>query len=373
MYMDNEVNNTLNKHPNFRKKKLNISYGSSGFDSKTRWNVQRLIPSMSTGVFVGHTGSYKTFVAIAMACSVACGTRFGSELTEKGFSVLVSAEGSANVGKRVKAWEIKNKKEVGNGLLRIDQPMNPLEINDYKLLCGTIDNHKSKTGTEPSLIILDTLSQCSAGLDENSSSNMSLFLQACNRLATETGASVLLIHHTSKVGGYRGSSALESNVDFMLTIEKSKGEMAATMAIQKMKDANSSVIYQIEMTMIDLDVTDAFGEKVSSLAINTLTQTNEKSKKVEPMKVIDEDTIIIMKTVKESIMSGSGIAVSYEKVRNNFVNILKELSVHEGTAKNRFLRAFKQLIEANMIQRKGANLRLVSEENRSPVQLCLPF
>lgn len=59
------------------------------------------------------------------------------------------------------------------------------------------------------LIVLDTLSQCSRGADENSSKDMGIVMSNAQRIAHETGAAVLIIHHSRKDGnGYRGSSKI---------------------------------------------------------------------------------------------------------------------------------------------------------------------
>src|SRR5258708_23771472 len=52
---------------------------------------------------------------------------------------------------------------------------------------------------KPSLIVLDSLARCMASGDENSTLDMTRFVEACDRLRHTTGAAVLVVHHTRKV------------------------------------------------------------------------------------------------------------------------------------------------------------------------------
>jgi hypothetical protein len=71
----------------------------------------------------------------------------------------------------------------------------------------------------PELIILDSLTRLHTQ-DENSAGAMStLFNEGIQPLARETGAAVLLIHHTNKSGGERGSIDIVASVDAALKTE----------------------------------------------------------------------------------------------------------------------------------------------------------
>jgi RecA-family ATPase len=352
-------------------KKLTFSIGSQGFDKESSWTIQSLIPAQSLGILVGATGAYKTFLTIAMACSSATGSKFGEESTEGGFSVLVSGEGSSNLGRRIKAWEVKNNRVVGDKLLRVDQALNPLDADEYRLLVDAIKCHQSAIDSRPSLIIFDTLSQCASGLDENSAGIMSLFLRACYSLTVETGATVLLIHHNGKNSGYRGSGALECNVDFMLTLEKTKSDMSTKLAIKKMKDGDTNLTYQFELDLIDLNQRDQFGSPITSLAVGAFKKST--SSQATPLKAVDNDIVIILKTISE--MSNSGMTVaSYKNVRRQFIVTLVSNGINEGTASNRFTRAVKAaLLEKRLKQNEDGLALAFTEPFNTPLQLKLPF
>ena len=79
------------------------------------------------------------------------------------------------------------------------------------------------------LIVLDTLSQCSIGADENGTRDMSIVMGNAQRIASMTGAAVLIIHHSGKDGnGYRGNSTIKFNTYGFYDVTKSDDTVALT-------------------------------------------------------------------------------------------------------------------------------------------------
>lgn len=68
------------------------------------------------------------------------------------------------------------------------------------------------------LVVIDTLSRCIAGADENSAKEMSLVMATLNAVASEIGATIVVLHHTTKTGGTRGSTAIDAAVDAVIEV-----------------------------------------------------------------------------------------------------------------------------------------------------------
>jgi hypothetical protein len=94
------------------------------------------------------------------------------------------------------------------------------------------------------LVILETVSRLHDG-DENAASDMSALVSAAERLAKETGAAVLLIHHSSKAADYngrgdsqhaaRGSSAFVDNVRWVGNLFPLSEDEAARLGVPRMR------------------------------------------------------------------------------------------------------------------------------------------
>lgn len=91
----------------------------------------------------------------------------------------------------------------------------------------------------PDIVIVDTLSRCIAGEDENSAATGAKVHDAGKLIAAGFGgATVLLVHHTGKdeAKGARGSSAIIADADFVLKLAADKAAGTARLRVEKMRD-----------------------------------------------------------------------------------------------------------------------------------------
>jgi len=87
---------------------------------------------------------------------------------------------------------------------------------------------------------------------------------------------VLLVHHTGHQATERprGSSAIRSNVDFLLGVFRDEKEMLATLTSVKQKDGELMSDATFSMTVVDLGLDDD-GDKVTSLVARHLSSAEE--------------------------------------------------------------------------------------------------
>ena len=177
--------------------------------------MKGLVPARSVGVLFGEPGSFKSFLALDVMASVATGEEFaGREVIAPGLTVLVAGEGIQVHNSRMKAWE-QIHQSVHNAF------MTPGAVQFHKELqllefIRAIREVEARMGSPCRLIVIDTLNQCSVGLDESSAKDMGIWFRAINRLRDETGATILIIHHKAKAGNYRGSTVIHSSTDFLI-------------------------------------------------------------------------------------------------------------------------------------------------------------
>ena len=105
----------------------------------------------------------------------------------------------------------------------------------------------SLVGERVELVIIDTLARC-AIIDENDGGQMRLLVGACDRIRAETGATVMLVHHSGKdtSRGARGHSSLRAAVDTELLVEGRENPRKFT--VTKQRDLPTA-----EATEFDLD------------------------------------------------------------------------------------------------------------------------
>ena len=127
------------------------------------------------------------------------------------------------------------------------------------------------TGVAPLMVVVDRLSQTYAA-EENSANEMAAYLRELGgRFRALWACTVLLIHHSGHQASERprGSSAIRSNVDFLLGVFRDEREMLATVTCAKRKDGElfSDAIFQLKVH--DLGVDDD-NDKVTSLVARHL-------------------------------------------------------------------------------------------------------
>jgi AAA domain len=90
--------------------------------------------------------------------------------------------------------------------------------------------------TKAGFVIVDALADVTLHADENSVRDMMPAMQNLKILAEHTKTHILVIHHSNKAGGYRGSSALKGAVDLMLVVEAAEGGKVLRFRADKTRD-----------------------------------------------------------------------------------------------------------------------------------------
>jgi hypothetical protein len=162
-------------------------------------------------VLAGKFGTYKTFLALDWAASLATGTPWAGHATGEAVPVVyVAAEGVGSFDRRLMAWQHGHGGlERAQGMLSIHH--GPVDITKNEAMSGLVGRINA-TGAR--LVIIDTLSRCAPGLEENEAAKMAGALERLFILRDVLGVAVLVLHHTGHQGlRARGSSVLEDNAD----------------------------------------------------------------------------------------------------------------------------------------------------------------
>jgi putative DNA primase/helicase len=131
------------------------------------------------------------------------------------------------------------------------------------------------------VVVIDTLSATTPGGNENSGEDMGLVLSHCRLISKQTGALVVLIHHSGKdtTRGARGWSGLRAAADAEIEIVRNGDYRTAT--ITKMKDGTDGVSYAFKLKVVDLGM-DTDGEPESSCIVEhveTAPQSEQSARK----------------------------------------------------------------------------------------------
>jgi len=193
------------------------------------WLIEDVLPEGSYSMLIGPRSTYKTFVALDMAMSIACGgDRYYSDVKDwrglwgsvkdKGAVLYAAGEGRGGFKHRIEAWESYHLEgdEVSNFFLADPVP-HPTEedIEDFI-------NYALLKADKYKLVVLDTVARSMQGLNENSQQDASAFTLLIQTIQQELGCAVLTVHHTGHGSDdrARGSSVFGADVDTEFVMEK---------------------------------------------------------------------------------------------------------------------------------------------------------
>jgi hypothetical protein len=184
------------------------------------WIVENLIPKGETVLIFGDSGTGKSFSTFDMAVHIARGRKFYGRNVDQGLVVYVAAEGGKGFSKRKQAYAIYH------GLTDEELPFYLLTRRpdffssdvDVDALIAEITAICRLYNVPLALIVLDTLSALTPGMNENASGDVSRVKQRLQKLVDTFGVSAAFVHHTAKGGTTpRGHGSLTA--DFETTIQ----------------------------------------------------------------------------------------------------------------------------------------------------------
>jgi len=229
------------------------------------WLVRKLLPRAELAVVFGESGSGKSFLALDVCAAITRGVEWRSNRTVRGGVVYVCAEGARGFKTRLRAYAHEHKVELAQLPAVIADAPNLLEPKDAAALTLAIIAWTKKQGPID-VVVIDTLSATTPGGNENSGEDMGLVLSHCKLIHKETGALVILIHHSGKdtTRGARGWSGLRAAADAEIEIIRNGDYRVAN--VTKMKDGTDGESFAFKLKVVPMGF-DADGEEESSCVV----------------------------------------------------------------------------------------------------------
>lgn len=178
---------------------------------RTTWLIKNYLPARGWGVAYGAPGGGKSFHTLSLSLELAQGGRWAGQDVDPMKVLYVIAERPSVIADRQEAWALHYGKSIPENFHELVWAPQLHNGEDVDALCEVVRTLEIK------FVCIDTLAQCTLGLEENSTQGMGLVIDALNRIMAATnGGSVHVVHHTGKdpTKGMRGSSALLGAADY---------------------------------------------------------------------------------------------------------------------------------------------------------------
>lgn len=178
--------------------------------------VKDILPTTGVSLLVAPSGTGKTYYLIDLANHVARNMEWNGRKTKSGQVLFIYLEGKLGLKPREKAW----RKYHGLGMTdNIDYMSVPMDLmKDHEYIDAVIDELQQDQGSPYSLIIVDTFSNVTRGVDQNKQELVTMVLEVFHQIADKWQTQVLVTHHTNKQGTANGSMSFKNHVDTMIEL-----------------------------------------------------------------------------------------------------------------------------------------------------------
>lgn len=244
---------------------------------ETDWLIENYIEAGTLGVLFGESGSMKTFVALDMALSVSCGHDWhGNAILSAGPTFVIAGEGRRGLKRRLVAWAVEHQIPdtdsipifIANKPAQLRDDLGVTEVMD------AIEDLTKEHGT-PRLIVIDTLNRSfGPGGDENSTADMTKFVDALDELKDRFGCAILVVHHTGQGDKTRsrGSSALHCAVDFEFRLAKAGNTRVLTCTKAKDHEFPEVIMFAYEEVSTGW-VDQRSGREITSVVLRRISDS----------------------------------------------------------------------------------------------------
>jgi hypothetical protein len=237
----------------------------------------------------GESQSGKSFLALHLGMCVATGMDVLGRKVKQGLVVYQAGEsGSGVTDLRIPAW-IQHFAE-GKDMTGVPFEILPARVNLFRPDGNAEEFHQVVANIQREwagrsdlrLIVIDTMSKCMAGANENDGRDVGRVLEHGERLSRETGAHVCFVHHLPKNGvGMRGHGSLKGDTDSVVMV-KAAPNGVRSLVFDKLKDGEKEKDVAFELMQVTIGFRDD-GKRITSCIITPLGE-KEAARKAEESK-----------------------------------------------------------------------------------------
>lgn len=186
------------------------------------WIIEPLFFAGSLSLLVGHGGAKKTRAMISALIRVALGAKWITYNTKQSTVLFIDEESGETHFARMLGEALRG--ELGDE----KTPVKFISLARFNLMKDDADALILQANIEQTgarLVVIDALADIMPGGDENAVKDVHPVFMRLRKIAVETGAAIIVIHHANRAGDYRGSSAMKGAVDLMIQVESASGSM----------------------------------------------------------------------------------------------------------------------------------------------------
>jgi hypothetical protein len=231
---------------------------------RSLWLIRGLLLEKISSVLSADSGNFKSFIALDMALCIATGREFFGREVKQGAVVYVAAEGFYTLLDRATAWAQHHECELPENFHILKVPINLADAVTVQKFSQHIE------GIAPAFVVLDTLSQCAIGANENANEQMADFIRGMMAVCDKIGAHVQVLHHNAKsTGTFRGAGSIKANVDAHISLDRPEGDEENIIFVRCEKQRGRPFeAFALRGHEVTLPHEDEYGDPITSLVFD---------------------------------------------------------------------------------------------------------
>jgi hypothetical protein len=237
------------------------------------WLIDHLLPAEGLAVLFGRWKSYKSFIALDLAMTVARGALWAGRKVKQGAVVYIAAEGALGLRKRIAAYQARYPGDQSPFYLTEARPSLGTRPGDKDELIAGIRATVGGPGVEIVLVVVDTLARTVGIADENNE-GMRAFTDNCEDIADAFRCLALAVHHENAAGDARtrgGTSLPGAAVTIWRAKKVQDGEQRCCLVtIDDAKDSADGMALMVRFDVHEFGEPEPGSERESTLIVNSV-------------------------------------------------------------------------------------------------------
>ena len=234
-----------------------------------QWLVRGLIERDSQIVFFGDPETGKSLFLGEMLACIATGRDFHGRKVQQGAVAVFVGEGVNGLARRRRAIEIARQIDLTSAPYYVSSlPGRLCDLSTAQNMIDALTAIANESGPLAAIAV-DTLARNFGDGDENSTKDMTAFIQSLDLIRAPWKSAIISVHHTGHgdKSRARGSFALKGGADSDFRFDR---DLDGTIRIEplKMKDAPRPAPMAFKIRQVELDMTDEDGEQATSVVMD---------------------------------------------------------------------------------------------------------
>lgn len=272
------------------------------------WRIDGVFPTHGSSTLYGAFETFKTFIALDMMLSLACGRDWQGRAIKPCSVLYIAGEGQTGLGLRVAGWlaahGIDRRTARFRGLPEAVALPTPGDQDDVLRAIDAMDD-------PPGVIVWDTVTRMTGGGSLNDEKDAQAYVRGMDRIRNATGAHMFNVGHSGKdkEKGILGSIVLPAAMETIICVERKGDSLTLVNSNPKGKQKDGPNFEDIKLAKRTVEF-DHQGQRLTTVIL----QPDEEIVQAEPAQRLGPLQLKIMTALEQAARDGQTLGFTRLKM-----------------------------------------------------------